>query len=116
MHRTLPANAYRVPEPFRTFAVRSEEPAHAFDARAPYDRIHVTRADFLDAGSLASLAAEGYARVQVDDFSDIDYATTTLEDLAAAAPAVTDLVGDIASALQLTGVLGDELAAYRSSV
>jgi hypothetical protein len=116
VHRIIAADAYRVPPPFRAFAVRSDEPRHAFDARAPYDRIHVVQADFLDPGSLASLAAQGYARVSIEAFSDIDYATTTLEDLAAAAPAVADLVGGIAGALQLTGVLGDDLAAYRSSV
>jgi hypothetical protein len=115
-HRIIAANAYRVPEPFRAFAIRSDEPRHAFDARAPYDRVHVVRAGFLDPGSLASMAAEGYARVKIEAFSDIDYATTTLEDLAAAAPGVADLVGSIAGALQLTGVLGDDLATYRSSV
>jgi hypothetical protein len=73
------------------------------------------RAGFLDADSLASLAAEGYARVNIEAFPDIDYATTTLEDLAVASR-VPDLVGSIAGALQSTGVLGDELAAYRSSV
>ncbi|MDB5915064.1 MAG: hypothetical protein JWP22_3739 [Ramlibacter sp.] len=114
--RTIPANAYRVPEPFRAFAVRSDEPLHAFDARAPYDRVHVVRAQFLDTGSLARLAAEGYARVEVEAFGDIDYAPTTLADLAAAAPGVPDLVGGIAAALQRTGVLGHEFAAYRSSV
>jgi hypothetical protein len=115
-HRIIAANTYRVPPPFRAFAVRSEEARHAFDARAPYEHVHVLRADFLDPGSLASLAAEGYARVSIDAFSDIDYAATTLEELAAAAPGVADLVGGIAGALQLTGVLGNDAAAYRSSV
>jgi len=115
-HRIIAANAYRVPQPFRAFAVRSEEPLHAFDARAPYDRVHAVRAGFLDPGTLASLAAEGYGRIRVEAFSDVDYATTTLEELAAAAPRVADLVGSIAGALQLTGVLGHNPAAYRSSV
>lgn len=52
----------------------------------------------------------------IESFSDIDYATTTLDELAAAAPGVADLVGDIAGALQLTGVLGDDPASYRHSV
>lgn len=115
-HRLIAANAYRVPHPFRSFAVRSEERQHAFDARAPYEWIHVLRADFLDPDSLGSLAAEGHARAQAATFTDIEYAATTLEDLAAAAPGVPDLVGRIAGALQLTGVLGDDPAAYLSSV
>ncbi|MEJ5991298.1 hypothetical protein WG902_14945 [Ramlibacter sp. PS3R-8] len=115
-HRLIAANAYRVPQPFRSFAVRSEEPQHAFDARAPYEWIHVVRADFLDAGALRSLGAEGHARARAETFTDIEYAATTLEDLAAAAPGVDDLVGRIAGALHLTGVLGDDPAAYRSSV
>jgi hypothetical protein len=115
-HRLIAANAYRVPPPFRSFAVRSEEPQHAFDARAPYGWIHVLRADFLDAAALGSLASEGHARAQAETFTDIEYAATTLEDLAAAAPGVTDLVGRIAAALHSTGVLGDDPAAYRDSV
>jgi hypothetical protein len=116
VHRIVPANAYRVPHPFGAFAVRSEESGHAFDARAPYDRIHVMRTEFLDPDSLARMAAQGYARTRTEAFSEIDYATTTPEDLAAVAPGVADLVGGIASALQFTRVLGDGIAAYRSSV
>jgi hypothetical protein len=116
IHRTLAADVHPVPPPFRAFAVRSDEPQHAWDARAPYGRVHVVRTGFLDAGSLTSLATEGHARVRIVDFSDIDYANTTLADLAAAAPRVTDLVGAIAGALQLTGVLGDDPASYRDSV
>jgi hypothetical protein len=115
-HRIVAADVHRVPPPFRAFAVRSDEPRHAYDARAPYGRVHVMRTAFLDADSLAKLAAEGFARVHVEAFSDIDYAITTLQDLAAAAPQVVDLVGLIAEALQLTGVLGDDAANYRSSV
>ncbi len=115
-HRIIAADLHRVPKPFASFAVRSDEPLHAMDARAPYGRVHLVRAGFLNAGSLASLAAEGHGRVNIKSFSDIDYANTTLEDLAAAAPGVADLVGQIAGALQLTGVLGDEFAAYHSSV
>jgi hypothetical protein len=115
-HRRIAANAYRVPRPFHSFAVRSEEPQHAFDARAPYGWVHVVRADFLDADSLGSLAAEGHARTPVATFTDIEYAATTLQDLAAAAPGVSDLVGGIAGALHRTGVLGDDPAAYLDSV
>lgn len=115
-HRIVDANAYRVPQPYRAFAVRSEEPRHAFDARAPYEHVHVVRTDFLDADALRSLAAQGYARVSIENFSDVDYASTTLEELAAAASGVTDLLGSIAAALEVTGVLGDDLAVYRSTV
>jgi len=116
IHRIVAADVHAVPRPFRSFAVRSEEPCHAWDARAPYGRVHGVQAGFLDAGSLASLAAAGRSRVPVAGFSDVVYAATTLDDLAAAAPSVADLVGCIASALQPTGVLGDEPGCYRRSV
>jgi hypothetical protein len=116
VHRIIPATDQRVPLPFLTFAVRSEEPRHAFDARAPYERVHVVRCDFLDARAGASLAAEGYGRVSIEKFSDVDYASTTLEDLCAAALGIADLVGSIARALQLTGVLGEDPAAYRCCI
>jgi len=115
-HRVIAADLHAVPAPFRSFAVRSEEPQHAWDARAPYGRVHVVRTAFLDAGSLSSLASAGYARVSIEAFSDIDYAATTLPDLAAAAPRVSGMAGHIASALRLTGVLGSDLADYRHSV
>jgi hypothetical protein len=115
-HRVIAATVHAVPAPFRSFAVRSDEPQHAWDARAPYGWVHVVRTAFLDAGSLASLARSGYSRVRIENFSDIDYATTTLPDLAAAAPGVSDLAGHIANALRLTGVLGRDLAGYRNSV
>ncbi|MEP6558008.1 MAG: hypothetical protein ABJB17_05985 [Burkholderiales bacterium] len=115
-HRVIAANVHAVPAPFRTFAVRSDEPQHACDARAPYGWVHIVRTAFLDAASLASLAAAGDARCSIEAFSDIDYATTTSSDLAAAAPRVSDLAGHIAGALQLTGVLGNDLADYRRSV
>ena len=115
-HRSIAANVHSVPKPYRVFAVRSDEPQHALQARAPYGQVHVVRTDFLDTGALASLVATGYAGVTLDAPLDIDYATTTLPDLAAAAPGVADLPGSISSALQLTGVLGPDLAAYRSSV
>ena len=115
-HRIVAAAAHHVPEPFRAFAVRSDEARHAFEARAPYDRIHVLHAAFLDAAALAGLAAQGYARVSIESFGDIDYATTTPQDLAAAAPGVPDLAGAIAQALQCSGVLGDDGAGYRESL
>lgn len=116
IHRVVMANVHSVPRPFRAFAVRSDEQAHAAVARAPYDRVHVMCADFLDADSLARLAAEGYSRVRIGAFPDVDYATTTFGDLAEVAPGVTDLPGKIASALQLTGVLGADIEPYHRNV
>jgi len=115
-HRVIAANVHAVPAPFRSFAVRSDEPQHACDARAPYGWVHLVRTAFLDAASLASLAAAGEARCSIETFSDIDYATATLPELAAAVPHVSDLAGHIAGALQLTGVLGGDLPDYRRSV
>jgi len=115
-HRIIAADAYSVPKPFRGFAVRSDEPRHAHDARSPYAQVHVLGTSFLDADALARMAAQGHARTRVDEFADVDYATTTLAELAALAPDVDDLVGAIAGALQATGVLGDDLADYRRSV
>lgn len=116
VHRSVAADAWRVPPPFRAFAVRSDEACHAFDARAPYGRVHVVRVEGIDAKALAGLAAEGDARVRLDDFGDVEYAATTLADLAAAATGVADLVGSIAAALHATRVLGDDLPACRASV
>ena len=115
-HHVIAANVHTVPPPFRTFAVRSDEPQHACDARGPYGRVHIVRTAFLDTASLASLAAAGDARCSIEGLLDIDYATTTSSDLAAAAPRVSDLADHIAGALQQTGVLGSDLADYRRSV
>lgn len=115
-HHVIAADRLTVPPPFRSFAVRSDEPCHAYDAREPYKCVHVVRTSFLDAGSLASIANDGYAKVNIEAFSDIDYATTTPEVLASAAPGVADLAGLIASALQVTGVLGCEPEGYVHSV
>jgi hypothetical protein len=115
-HCIIATGLYRVPKPFLAFAVRSEEPRLAAHARATYGQMHVVRTWFLDAGSLARLAAEGLSRVRMEAFPDIAHANTTLQDLAAAAPGVTDLVGQIAAALRLTGVLGNDPASYRSSI
>ena len=115
-HRSLAADAYAVPRPFRSFAVRSEEPRHADSARAPYGRVHLIRTDFLGDDAAQRLAALGRARMRVSDFSDIDYANVTLDELAAAAPGVGDLAGKIATALRATGVLGDSISPYRRCV
>ena len=116
----VPAGVHTVPAPFRSLAVRSDEARHAWQARAPYGRVHVLHTGFLDAASRASLVAEGQARVRargrMQAFSDIDHAPTTWRDLASAAPGVADLAGCIAQAVQTTGVLGDDLAQCRRSV
>jgi hypothetical protein len=115
-HRILSAGDHRVPRPFRTFAVRSEELRHAAVARAPYGRVHQVRTGFLDPDSIARIAADGLARVKVAGFSDIDYATTDPAGWTMLAPGVADLAGSIADALRLTGVLGEEAEPYRLSV
>lgn len=114
--RSIAADAYKVPAPFRAFAVRSEEALHAMHARAPFGRVQVVRTDFIDAVSLARLAATGRSRMTLEQFSDIDYAPTTLNELCTVAPAVTGLAAGLAAALQITGVLGAGPAAYHRSV
>jgi hypothetical protein len=115
-HQSIAADAWVVPPPFRTFAVRSEEPRHADSARAPYDRVHLIRTGFLDQAARQGLVAQGQARMQVSEFSDIAYANVTLDELTTAAPGVCDLAGTIAAALLASGVLGDDISAYRRSV
>lgn len=109
---------FRVPPPFRTFAVRSEEACHAHMARAPYGRVHRVALSGLDSATLGHLAAHGRSRTRVQAFGDIDYAESSPAELAALVPAV-DLIGQIALALLTTGVLGRADAcepAYRQAV
>ena len=114
-HRILAADAHVVPRPFRAFAVRSDEPGHAFDARAPYGRVHVVATGFLDAPARARLAHTGYAKVDIAEPFAVDYAATTLRELAGVAR-VRDLGRAIARALLVTRVLGDDAADYEHSV
>ena len=114
-HRIIAADVHIAPAPFRAFAVRSDEPCHAFDARAPYGCVHVVATDFLDAAARARLARAGYARVDIDEPFAVDYANTAWDELAAVS-GVDDLAGAIARALRVTRVLGDELADYERSV
>src|SRR5579859_1374794 len=86
-HRCLVADAFAVPAPFRTFAVRSEEACHAFDARAPYGRVHVVATAFPGRDALARLVPAGYARVDIAEPFSVDYAATTWRALAALAQA-----------------------------
>jgi len=114
-HRIVAADAHLVPPPFRAFAVRSDEPCHAFDARAPYGRVHVVATDVLDAQARARLAQAGYARVDIAEPFAVDYAATTWDALAATS-GVANLEGALAHALRVTRVLGEELADYTRSV
>ena len=114
-HRILVADAHAVPKPFRTFAVRSDEPRHAFAARSPYGRVHVVATDFLDAAARAGLMRAGYAQVDIVEPFAVDYAATSLAGLAAAA-GVPGLVRAIAQALCVTRVLGSDVADYERSV
>jgi hypothetical protein len=114
-HRIVPADAHAAPAPFRAFAVRSDEPCHAFDARAPYGCVHVVAAEVVDAAARARLARAGYARVDIDEPFAVDYAATSWDELAATA-ATPDLAHAIARALRVTRVLGEDPADYRRSV
>jgi hypothetical protein len=115
IHRTIAADTPAVPAPFRAFAVRSDEPCHAFEARAPYGRVHVVAAGIVDAAARARLARAGYAKVDIADTFAVDYAATGWDELARIAQ-VPDLADRIASALRATRVLGDEPADYARSV
>ena len=76
-HRIVAADAHALPAPFRTFAVRSDEPLHACDARPPYGRVHVVATELVDAAARACLARAGYARVDIAEPFAVDYAATT---------------------------------------
>ena len=114
-HRLLAADAHTVPAPFRAFAVRSDEACHAFEARAPYGRVHVVAAEVLDASARARLAEAGYARVDLSETFAVDYAATRWAELAAIT-GVPALEGAVARALRVTRVLGDDAAAYEGNV
>ena len=115
VHRIVPAGTHAVPAPLCAFAVRSDEPCHAFDARAPYDRVHLLAVDFLDAAACAGLAHAGYARVDIAEPFAVDYAATTWTELATAA-GVPHLAAAVAGALRVTGVSGEAPQAYQRSV
>jgi hypothetical protein len=114
-HRLVAADAHTVPAPFRAFAVRSDEARHAFEARAPYGRVHVVATEMLDAFARARLAQAGYARVDLSETFAVDYAATRWAELAAIA-GVPALEGALARALRVTSVLGDDAAAYEGNV
>lgn len=105
-HRAIAVDAHRVPAPFRSLAVRSDETSHADRARAPYGRVHLLGGDGLpDAASRQRLAAHSQARVPALEPLDVTHAATTWPELAAAS-GQADLAGSIAAALQRTGVPG----------
>ncbi len=122
VHHIIAARLHQVPEPFRAFAVRSDEPCHAFEARAPLGQLHLVRTAFIDAECMARIVAQGQARVEIETVSEVTHASVTLQDLAEAAPRSADqadqadLATALSAALQLTGVLGDDTAGYRRSV
>jgi hypothetical protein len=115
VHRIVAADAHLVPAPFRAFAVRSDEPCHAFDARAPYGRVHVVATDSLAAQARTRLVRAGYARVDIAEPFAVDYAATTWDELTGLS-GMPELPGAIARALRVTRVLGEELAGYERSV
>lgn len=114
-HRRFAAQPHAVPAPFRAFAVRSDEPVHAFDARPPYGQVHVVATDLLDGSARARLARAGYARVDIDEPFSVDYAATTWPELEAVAGTAA-LARAVAGALRVTRVLGDDPGAYERSV
>ncbi len=115
LHQSIAADAFTPPAPFRAFAVRSDEPAHAWDARAPYARVHAVRAGLVEDAAIAALAAAGYPRVDIEETFAVDYAPTGWSELAA-------IVGEdglpqrLAAALRHTRVLGDDPAPYARCV
>ena len=109
-HAVIAADAFTPPRPFRAFAVRSDEPALAWEARAPYARVHRVRADLLGDAARSALVDAGYPRVDIAETFAVDYAPTTWPELAALADAA--LPARLAAALLATGVLGDDPADY----
>lgn len=106
LHRAIAVDAHRVPAPFRSLAVRSDEASHADRARAPYGRVHLLRSEgFLDPASRQRLAEYSRARVPELEALDVTHAATGWPELAAAS-GVGDLAGGIGAALQRTGVPG----------
>ncbi len=114
-HRRLAADLHTVPAPFRSFAVRSDELGHAFDARPPFGVVHVVGTEILDAAARARLADAGYARVDIDEPFSVDYAATTWQELDGVA-GTTALAREVAGALRVTRALGDDLSDYQRSV
>ena len=115
-HRIVPLGPPRLPAPFRTLVVGSEEPQHEGLARAPYGHVHVLGLQALDAETRRYLAAPGRERVAVPAAFDIEHAPTHWAELAALAPVAAQLPDILSQALQRTGVLGPDQADYRRAL
>ncbi len=113
VHHSFAADVHQVPKPFRSFAVRSDEPRHAWQARAPYGRVHRVQTRFLDTVARAALSAQGWSGITLEAPLEVTHAMTTPASLAAAAPLQAGLAHQVATALQHTGVLGPDLARYQ---
>lgn len=118
-HRIVPLGAPRLPAPFRSLVVGSEEPQHDGLVRAPYGQVHVLGLPGLGADGCRRLAAPGRERVAVPAAFDIEHAPTRWAELATLAPGVPrdiNLRDALSQALQRTGVLGADPAAYRRAL
>ena len=115
-HRIVPLGPPRLPAPFRTLVVGSEEPQHDGLARAAHAQVHVLGVPALDADARRQLAAPGRERVAVPAAFDIEHAPTHWAELAALAPAAVHLPDALSQALQRTGVLGPDPADYRRAL
>jgi hypothetical protein len=114
--QVFPLGPFSVPAPYRGFAVRSEQPSHGLLARTPCGAVRRVQTTFLGPVALRGLVALGRARMNVSEFGEIDYALVSQVELNKAATGVVDVIGQIASALLATQVLGDALAPYRQAV
>lgn len=112
-HRVVDAGVHRVPAPFRCFAVRCDEPEHAFDARVPYGAVHVVDAVIDDTAVRAALAALGWSCTSLDAVGDVVHAQTGFDALTAAAAGADDLAERLLDALQRTQLPGLDLAVCR---
>ena len=115
-HRIVPLGPPRLPVPFRTLVVGSEEPQHEGLARAAYGQVHVLGLPALDAETRRYLAAPGRERVAVPAAFDIEHAPTHWAELATLAPVAAQLPDILSQALRRTGVLGPDPADYRRAL
>lgn len=112
-HHIVATGAHRVPRPFRSLALRGDEPGRTALARAPWNQLHVVRTSSIQADALHRVAAEGRARTRLKAFGDIAHARTSLKRLDAIARLASGWGDVLAGALGTTRVLGDGSAGYR---
>lgn len=112
-HLVVAADAYRVPRPFRSLAVRGDEPGREDLARAPWAQLQRLRTDFLDAAARRRLVGAGRAAVQAEAFGDVRHALTSLQALDATVGLRGGWGDALGAALCATGVLGDDGRRYR---